>query len=71
MLEKARHNFKSNSKKNGKKILILDDEPFNIDVLEALLRSLNLEGLPGSVISYYDAEEALKGLQASFKKERG
>ena len=50
---------------NKKKILILDDEPFNIDVLMNLFGLLELEGFPDSVDFFYDARDALKSLKAS------
>jgi len=61
MIERAKNNFRfPTQQRNLKKILLLDDEPFNIEALKFIFKTIQLENFPESIICSYDAEEALK-----------
>ena len=61
LVSKAKMVWKDeNRMTSNKKILLLDDEPFNIMVILQMLKSANLKGFPDSVDCCYDAKEALK-----------
>ena len=42
-----------------KKILLLDDEPYNIEVLKLIFKTLKLEGFPENLDYCFDAQSAL------------
>ena len=59
MLERVRRNISSQEQPSRKKILILDDEPYNIEVLKSILSVLNLRDFPDSIDCCFDARKAL------------
>ena len=62
---KATENFKNNKNHSSKKVLILDDEPYNVEVLKSILLVLKLDRFAETVNCCYDAEKALKLLADS------
>ena len=62
MIERAKANFATMKDKpcSFKKILLLDDEPYNIEVLMSILKCLQLRGYPDSVDCCYNGDEALE-----------
>ena len=62
MIERARVNLKA--RRDGlirkspsmKRVLLVDDEPYNIEALKFMFKSLNLSGFPDSIDCCYDAE---------------
>jgi len=59
MVEKAKQNFVNKKEPSSKKVLLLDDEPYNIEALKSILECLKLRGLPESIDYTYYAEKAL------------
>ena len=43
-----------------KRILLLDDEPYNIEALKFIFKAIRLEGFPDNASFFYDAQEALE-----------
>jgi len=58
-------NFKIKKPCSFKKILLLDDEPYNIEVLMSIFKSLKLRGFPNSIDCCYNGDDALKNLKQS------
>ena len=61
MMEGARQHFKNPPKElSQKKILILDDEPYNIEAIKAMYGLLQLNSFPDSLDTSYEASDALE-----------
>ena len=61
MVDRARSSYHAKALPlTNKKILILDDEPFNLDVLQSIFSTLKLERYPTSVKSFHDPRKALQ-----------
>ena len=55
VIAKVKDNLSNQRTFSTKKVLLLDDEPYNIEVLQSILQCLNLRGLPHSIESCFDA----------------
>ena len=49
-----------------KKVLVVDDEPYNVLALQLLLNRLEIKGLESIVDRAYNGMEAFKKVQKSF-----
>jgi len=45
--------------------MIIDDEPYNIEVLKSILSTMDMCGFPDCISCFYDADSALKVLESS------
>ena len=69
MVALAKANLQSDSLPSTKRLLLLDDEPYNIDVLTSVLKSLQLRNFDSVVDTCYDAEKALNLISNSIKAD--
>ena len=67
MIEQAKINFKIEQEPSQKRILILDGDPFSVDVVVSILNGIQLPDI--QVDTCFDSEAAMKLVKNSIKDE--